>query len=85
MTYTREIRLLVLLIFVTGCITVNVYFPAAAAEQAADRIIKEVYGDKLEKMQPDTPAQPDDQSSYERLPGMGVATRLLEYLVEHDG
>jgi len=81
MTYTREFRLLVLLVFVTGCITVNVYFPAAAAEQAADRIIKEVYGDKLEKMQPDTPAQPDDQSSYENLPEQGVATRLLEFLV----
>lgn len=81
MTYTREIRLLVFLIFVTGCITVNVYFPAAAAEQAADRIIKEVYGDKLEKMQPAAPAQPDDQSSYETLPVHGVATRLLEFLV----
>jgi len=81
MTYTREIRLLVFLIFVTGCITVNVYFPAAAAEQAADRIIKEVYGDKLENMPPATPAQPDDQSSYETLPEQGVASRLLEFLV----
>jgi uncharacterized protein len=80
MTYTREIRLLVLLVFVTGCITVNVYFPAAAAEQAADRIIKEVYGDKLEKMQPDA-AAPDDQSSYETLPDQGVAAHLLEFLV----
>jgi uncharacterized protein YdbL (DUF1318 family) len=60
---------------------VNVYFPAAAAEQAADRIIKEVYGDKLENMPPATPAQPDDQSSYETLPEQGVASRLLEFLV----
>src|SRR3970282_521560 len=81
MTYTREFRLLVLLVYVTGCITVNVYFPAAAAEQAADRIIKEVYGEKLEKMPPATPAQPDDQSSYETLPEQGVASRLLEFLV----
>ena len=80
MTYTREIRLLMLLIFVAGCITVNVYFPAAAAEQAADRIIKEVYGDKLEKMQPDAPV-PDDQSSFETLQEHGSATLLLEFLV----
>ncbi len=26
-----------------GCVTINVYFPAAAAERAADRIIDEVY------------------------------------------
>ncbi len=27
----------------TGCVTINVYFPAAAAEKAADKIIDEVY------------------------------------------
>lgn len=27
-----------------ACVTVNVYFPAAAAEQAADEIIQDVYG-----------------------------------------
>ncbi len=26
-----------------GCVTINIYFPAAAAEQAADRIIEEVW------------------------------------------
>lgn len=27
----------------TGCVTINIYFPAAAAEKAADKIIDEVY------------------------------------------
>ena len=27
----------------TGCVTINIYFPAAAAEKAADRIIEDVY------------------------------------------
>lgn len=27
----------------TGCVTINIYFPAAAAERAADRIIDEVW------------------------------------------
>lgn len=31
-------------LWLTACITVNVYFPAAAAERAADRLICEVYG-----------------------------------------
>jgi hypothetical protein len=26
-----------------GCITINIYFPAAAAEKAADRIIDQVW------------------------------------------
>ena len=33
----------------TGCVTINIYFPAAAAERAADRIIDEVW-----QLKPDT-------------------------------
>ncbi len=32
-----------------ACVTINVYFPAAAAEQAADKIIEEVWGDDADK------------------------------------
>ena len=28
---------------ISGCVTINIYFPAAAAEKAADRIIDEIY------------------------------------------
>jgi hypothetical protein len=28
---------------VSACVTINIYFPAAAAEKAADRIIEEVW------------------------------------------
>ena len=28
---------------VFGCVTINIYFPAAAAEKAADKIIDEVW------------------------------------------
>jgi len=33
------------LLLLTACVTINVYFPAAAAESAADKIIQEVYGE----------------------------------------
>lgn len=33
----------------SACVTINVYFPAAAAEQAADKIIEEVWGDDVDK------------------------------------
>lgn len=32
-----------LILFLTACVTINIYFPAAAAEQAADEIIDKVY------------------------------------------
>jgi hypothetical protein len=37
-----------------GCVTINIYFPAAAAEKAADKIIDEVW--QLKK--PESPAAP---------------------------
>ena len=30
-------------LMLSGCVTINIYFPAAAAEKAADRIIDEVW------------------------------------------
>ena len=41
-----------------GCVTINIYFPAAAAERAADRIIDEVWQLKPDaaKPQPGKPA-----------------------------
>jgi len=38
-----------------GCVTINIYFPAAAAERAADRIIDEVW--QLKKGE--NPPKPD--------------------------
>ncbi len=34
---------LVVALGLAGCVTINIYFPAAAAEKAADRIIDEVW------------------------------------------
>ena len=42
-----------------GCITINIYFPAAAAEKAADRIIDDVLGSgKSGAEAPPAPAAP---------------------------
>jgi hypothetical protein len=41
-----------------GCVTINIYFPAAAAEKMADRIIDEVYQAKPgEAPRPAAPAE----------------------------
>ena len=46
-----------------GCVTINIYFPAAAAERAADRIIDEVWQLKPDASKPaaQTPATPAAQ------------------------
>jgi hypothetical protein len=54
-----------ILMLVAGCVTINIYFPAAAAEKAADKIIDDVWqaqkgGQKPEPAQrPDQPAPPE--------------------------
>jgi len=38
-----------LIFFITSCVTINIYFPAAAVEKAADKIVEEVWGEKQKK------------------------------------
>ena len=54
-----------------ACVTINVYFPAAAAEKAADRIIEDIWG-------PDQAPKPDskEQSSL-RSPATGIMLAAL--------
>lgn len=42
-----------LALLTSACVTINIYFPAAAAEKAADKIIDEVW-----QQQGKTPAKP---------------------------
>lgn len=46
-------------LMLAACVTINVYFPEAAAEKAADRFIRDVIGE-------DVPAAPSDQSQAHR-------------------
>jgi len=70
---------LALLVFVAACVTINVYFPAEAAERAADRIIRDVYGQPV----PQQPAPAEPQSLNDHLPAASPAPLLvlLDWLV----
>lgn len=68
----------------TACVTINVYFPAAAAQQAADRVIDEVWGRQGQPAAPAAvpetpPATAPEPTPLSRLEGTAVA--LLESLV----
>jgi uncharacterized protein len=45
----KKLSLAVALFLLTACVTINIYFPAAAAEKAADQIIKEIQKTTPEK------------------------------------
>lgn len=45
-----------------ACVTVNIYFPAAAAEQAADQIIQDIYGRPKKGGAPEKPPNDVDTS-----------------------
>jgi uncharacterized protein YdbL (DUF1318 family) len=53
--------MLAMLALLAACVTINVYFPAAAAQEAADRIIDKVYGtdEQAPEKRPDAQPQPE--------------------------
>lgn len=62
---------------ITACVTINIYFPAAAAEKAADKIIKEI-----QETGPETQgAEPQSHRSTGGISGAEVAVALLDFLI----
>jgi uncharacterized protein len=48
-------------LFIASCVTINVYFPAAAAQEAAHKIVNEVLKQDTNNNQPDSQQQPDNK------------------------
>jgi uncharacterized protein YdbL (DUF1318 family) len=65
------------LLFAAASVTINVYFPAEAAEKAADKIIQDVYGEQ--------PAAPGETGPQSRLHPDGLpaasGNALLDWLI----
>ena len=58
MKHFRWALLTTMMTVLPACVTINIYFPAAAAEKAADKIIDEVWQIKPgEKSPAEAPAQ----------------------------
>ena len=51
----RRPLLIALLLPLAACVTINIYFPAAAAEKAADKILDEVWQQSGKAHAPDAP------------------------------
>ena len=86
MRSTLLLKILLATLLLPACVTINVYFPAAAAEQAADKIIGEIWGTDSKKGTPGKPTretQLPKKSSLARAPGMVryAAARGLDVLI----
>jgi uncharacterized protein YdbL (DUF1318 family) len=66
----RNVSMLAVYMLLMACVTVNVYFPAAAAEKAADLFIRDIYGEQKAK----TPSSQDEKATPEVKPGAWLDT-----------
>lgn len=69
-------------LMLVSCVTINIYFPAAAAEKAADRIIEDVWGKETAPAEQATPA-PDEKKSNNDSSDVShsLAMQLLNWMV----
>ena len=59
--------LLIVTFIVSACVTVNIYFPAAAVERAADQIVKETWGG---------PGEPPPKGQPQSAPSVGPSSKI---------
>ena len=65
-------------LMLVSCVTINIYFPAAAAEKAADRIIGDVWGEEDKPSAAPVPAEQSNNSSSVNMP---IAVSVLNWLI----
>lgn len=68
------------LLALAACVTINVYFPAAAAEQAADKIINDVLSTEPEESVPAT-NETASSNGWQRSLLVAVGQRILDIVV----
>ncbi len=78
-----SLKLIACCLALSACVTINVYFPAAAAEKAADKIIEDVWGS--DKSSESTQRDDDKQTSVRETGAQDVllaaAASVLDFIV----
>ncbi len=70
------------LVLLAACVTVNIYFPAAQAQEAADRIVGDILGNQSgSENEPESGSKSDDESSNEAAGRRTLAGHLVDFLV----
>jgi uncharacterized protein YdbL (DUF1318 family) len=77
-------KLIACCLALSACVTINVYFPAAAAEKAADKIIEDVWGGE-KSSEPATRREDDKQTAVHEANAqrmlLATAASLLDFIV----
>ena len=74
---TAKLLLVSLLLVLTACVTINIYFPAAEAKEAAEKIVDDILGEEAQEQAP----VKDEQSMLQRPKQQGLTFNLLDFLV----
>jgi uncharacterized protein YdbL (DUF1318 family) len=74
---TYKVLFITVFLVLTACVTINIYFPAAEAKEAAEKIVDDILGDEAKQQAPGK----DDQSMQLRPIEQGYAMRLLDILI----
>jgi len=64
-----------------SCVTINIYFPAAAAEKAADRIIEDVWGPETAPVEKTGSSEEQQSTLAQPNHGEKLAIQVLNWLV----
>lgn len=68
-------------LLLAACVTINVYFPAAAAQAAADRVIDEVWGGQASPTPAAKPDAPAPTSALDLPEAREIALHLLDFVL----
>lgn len=74
--YRISSSVLAVLALIAGCVTVNIYFPAAEVEKTAEKIVDEVYQEKAEPPKPEPTEKPRSSIEGRRFAGFVRIARL---------
>ncbi len=69
------------ILFLTACVTINIYFPAAAAEQVADEIIKGIQDEEEVDFDSNNELSPQTQSRFVQLVVYQSIDNLLNVII----
>ena len=63
-------------LLLTACVTINIYFPAAAADKVADEVIKEIQGVSTQEK-----SEPEARANHGRLAFYYAVDRILAVII----
>ena len=74
--FRNSVTSLITGLMLVSCVTINIYFPAAAAEKAADRIIEDIWGPEG---QPKAVPEPEKNEQQSNTAAIGLA--ILDWVI----